>query len=271
MGPFSVNMVRASQPRASSLEITSVYADAFEAVREDAHGLIGTAHTSRTPDAPIIAASQRIRVAVDVDEVLGQFVESLNVFIEDEYGMQHTVSDYERYVFADVWGCSQDESNHIVHSFFDSPHFAEGIPPMPGALESLQRLSSFCELHVVTSRQHVIEAPTLRWLDDHFPGVFEGVHFGNHFALAGSSRKKSEICRDIGAAVLIDDNPGYAQDCAEEGLTVLLYDWLGTYPWSKMDRPHPLIRSVSDWRDVEAELAHVHAAQLTLQGEQNAE
>ena len=31
-----------------------------------------------------------------------------------------------------VWGCSQEESNHIVHEFFKSHHFAVGVLPIPG-------------------------------------------------------------------------------------------------------------------------------------------
>ena len=42
------------------------------------------------------------------------------------------------------------------------------------------------------------------------------------------------LCRSIGAHVLIDDNPGYAIDCATAGINVLLYDWEGNYPWSKL-------------------------------------
>ena len=41
------------------------------------------------------------------------------------------------------------------------------------------------------------------------------------------------VCRDIGASVLIDDNPRYAVECAEAGIDVLLYDWQLNYPWSK--------------------------------------
>jgi hypothetical protein len=40
--------------------------------------------------------------------------------------------------------------------------------------------------------------------------------------------------RSIGAHVLIDDNPGYAIDCASAGIQVLLYDWEEAYPWSKL-------------------------------------
>lgn len=31
-----------------------------------------------------------------------------------------------------VWNCTQDRSNEIVHEFFDSHHFAVGILPIPG-------------------------------------------------------------------------------------------------------------------------------------------
>jgi hypothetical protein len=42
------------------------------------------------------------------------------------------------------------------------------------------------------------------------------------------------VCRTIGAQVLIDDNVGYAMECANAGIDVLLYDWEGSYPWSKL-------------------------------------
>ena len=231
------------------------------------------------------ACSPKLKVAVDVDEgaecyasrwslllfelamlvmnisysilsffaVLGRFVHSLNEFFLDEYGLEYSVSDYNVYDFAKVWRCSQDESNHKVHEFFKSYHFSAGIEVIPGAFDALCRLRSDCELMVVTSRQHVIQEPTLEWLDCHFPDVFDAVHFGNHFALEGTSRKKSEICHAIGAHVLIDDNPSYAMECANAGINVLLYDWEHQYPWSKTpDGPfHERITRVRDWAEVE--------------------
>lgn len=53
----------------------------------------------------------------------------------------------------------------------------------------------FHDLVVVTSRQHVIQDATLEWIDQHYPSLFQEVYFGNHFALEGVSRQKSEICR----------------------------------------------------------------------------
>lgn len=74
---------------------------------------------------------------------------------------------------------------------------------------------------------------TIAWIEMHFPGIFKDIHFGNHWAKEGKSLSKSEICRNIGAHCLIDDNPGYAIECAEAGINVLLYDWKMEYPWSK--------------------------------------
>lgn len=161
--------------------------------------------------------------------------------------------DYYVYDFAKVWRCSQDESNHKVHEFFKSDHFSEGIEVIPGAFESLRRLKDGHELVVVTSRQHVIREPTLEWIDRHFPSIFDAVHFGNHFALEGTSRKKSEICHAVGAQVLIDDNPNYAMECAAAGIHVLLYDWEHGYPWSKTANGpvHERITRVRDWQEVE--------------------
>ncbi|GAB4815867.1 hypothetical protein N2152v2_002913 [Parachlorella kessleri] len=204
---------------------------------------------------------RKLKVAVDVDEVLGRFLHSLNQFCREAYGMDFDVRDYHVYDFAKVWRCSQDESNHKVHEFFTSDHFAEGIECIPGSLESLQRLRQICDLMVVTSRQHVIQQPTLEWIDRHYPEVFREVHFGNHFALEGVSKKKSDICRSIGAEVLIDDNPSYAVECAQAGIHVLLYDWDHSYPWSKTAEgpTHDLITRVRDWQEVEEVLGVLQA------------
>uniref|UniRef100_A0A1D2ABQ3 Uncharacterized protein n=1 Tax=Auxenochlorella protothecoides TaxID=3075 RepID=A0A1D2ABQ3_AUXPR len=199
---------------------------------------------------------RRLKVAVDVDEVLGRFLHSLNQFCLEEHGREYQVSDYFLYDFAKVWKCSQEASNVMVHNFFKSHHFSAGIQPIPGALESLKRLQPFAELVVVTSRQHVIQEPTLDWVETHFPQVFSSVHFGNHYALEGASLSKVEMCRGAGAQVLVDDNPRYAEECAEEGLHVLLFDWEGGYPWASTPAgpSHPRITRVHDWAGVEREL-----------------
>ncbi|TXG61751.1 hypothetical protein EZV62_013114 [Acer yangbiense] len=183
---------------------------------------------------------EKFVVAVDVDEVLGNFVSALNRFIADRYSMNHSVSEYHVYEFFKIWNCSRDE----------------GIHPLPGAQMALHKLSRFCSLSVVTSRQNIIKDHTIEWLEKYYPGLFQEIHFGNHFALDGASKPKSEICRSLGAKVLIDDNPRYAIECAEVGIRVLLFDYENSYPWSKMQSAdqHPLVTKVHNWEEVEQQL-----------------
>ncbi|CAO2823107.1 unnamed protein product [Amaranthus hypochondriacus] len=199
---------------------------------------------------------EKIVVAVDVDEVLGNFVSALNRFIADRYSSVHSVSEYHIYEFYKIWECSRDEADIRVHEFFKTSYFKNGIYPIPGAQKALSKLSRFCSLSVVTSRQNVIKDHTIEWLNKHYPGMFDEIHFGNHFSLEGISKPKSEICRSLGAKVLIDDNPRYAFECAEVGIRVLLFDYQNSYPWCKTgsNNQHPLVTKVHDWEEVERQL-----------------
>ncbi|KAG4190189.1 hypothetical protein ERO13_A07G017900v2 [Gossypium hirsutum] len=200
----------------------------------------------------------KITVAVDVDEaVLGNFVSALNKFIADRYSLKRSVSEYHVYEFFKIWNCSRQEADIRVHEFFKSSYFKKGIHPIPGAQRALHRLSRFCDLSVVTSRQNVIKDHTMEWLEKYYPGLFQEMHFGNHFALHGKSRPKSEICRLLGAKILIDDNPRYAVECAQVGIRVLLFDYENSYPWCKTESidKHPLVTRVNNWEEAEQQIA----------------
>ncbi|KAJ8543048.1 hypothetical protein K7X08_005571 [Anisodus acutangulus] len=199
----------------------------------------------------------KVVVAVDVDEVLGNFVSALNEFVADRYSAYHSVSEYHVYEFFKIWKCSRDEADIRVHEFFKTSYFKTGIRPIPGARQTLQKLSRFCNLSIVTSRQNAIKDHTIEWIERHYPGLFQDMHFGNHFALNGQSIAKSDMCRSLGATVLIDDNPRYAIECAQVGIKVLLFDYENSYPWSKSEslNGHPMVKKVHNWGEVEHQLA----------------
>lgn len=112
-------------------------------------------------------------------------------------------------------------------------------------MEVLQRLKPHTDLVVVTSRQNVIKDITRDWVHTNFPNTFSEVHFGNHWAKSGTSRSKSDMCLDVGADILIDDNPRYAYECACKGMHVLLYNWNNQYPWA-LQLPECALSCVSD-------------------------
>jgi hypothetical protein len=94
-----------------------------------------------------------------------------------------------------------------------SSHFP-GLPLIPGAAQTLKTLckeKNDLEFVVVTSRQKVIQDATVEWLRVHFPGVFKQMYFGNQWNDTQEPyKKKSDMCREACASILIDDNPEYA-------------------------------------------------------------
>ncbi|XP_050379347.1 uncharacterized protein LOC126796657 [Argentina anserina] len=236
-----------------SHRVKSSVVDPVRLVRKQSGFLHGRSNGFHGPSS---LGGDKLVVAVDVDEVLGNFVSALNRFIADRYAAEHSVSEYHVYEFFKIWNCSRDEADLRVHEFFKTSYFKNGIHPLPGAKETLHKLSGFCNLSVVTSRQNAIKDHTIQWIESHFPGLFQEIHFGNHFALHGESKPKSEICRSLGAKVLIDDNPRYALECAEVGMRVLLFDYENSYPWCKTDSVdlHPLVTRVHNWEAVEKQL-----------------
>jgi hypothetical protein len=119
-------------------------------------------------------------IAVDLDEVLGAFVEGLALFHNQRYGTKLSSADFRSYHFADVWGGTGEEATAKVLAFYESDLFRD-LAPIASAAESLAALSAHFRFVVVTSRQHMIADKTRAWLQRHFPGVFADVVFGNHY------------------------------------------------------------------------------------------
>lgn len=203
-------------------------------------------------------------IAVDIDEVLGSFVAQLCLFHNENFGTRLTLGDFHSYRFWEVWGGTSDQASSKVQAFYQSRHFLH-LPLIDGASDALSQLkNSGYDLVVVTSRQHAVQQQTLQWLDRHFAGVFREVYFGNHYAQEGRSISKAELCVLANAKCLVDDNLGYAVECAAAGLETLLFDYNGSYPWNKVrdateDTLPPGVKRVRSWRDVVCAVAQLQA------------
>ncbi|XP_028786900.1 uncharacterized protein LOC114742851 isoform X4 [Neltuma alba] len=212
-------------PLLADLEDISSRSDGLDAAVIDVDNRSSSASPAKPLSFQDHRLSQKFVVAVDVDEVLGNFLSALNRFIADRYSSNYSVSEYHVYEFFKIWNCSRDEGR---------------------------------------SRQNAIKDHTIEWIEEYYPGLFQEIHFGNHFALDGLSRPKSEICRSrsLGAKVLIDDNPRYAVECAEAGIRVLLFDYQNSYPWCNTDVAdgHPLITRVTNWQQVQQQFVSLLAS-----------
>merc|ERR1712146_122320 len=111
-----------------------------------------------------------------------------------------------------------------------STQFFHDIETLPGAKEGLEALKERYELHLVTSRQTDIEQDTRSYIDKHFPGIFDGMNFGNHFGVSGKKTSKPEMCKQINAVGLLDDSLDYARQCSEVGIPTYVF---GEYGWNR--------------------------------------
>ncbi len=100
------------------------------------------------------------------------------------------------------------------------------VQPHQGARETLAELRRHYRLVVVTGRQISWKPATLRWLDMYFPGVFSAVAFTTD--TEDEPKTKGQLCTELGAGWLIEDNVEHAESALAEGIRVILFGgvWL---------------------------------------------
>ena len=190
---------------------------------------------------------KRLVIAVDCDDVLVStspyFVDTYN----NTYGTSATL-EYAHSPDPSVWGAS-DEVVLERWSGIKRTDGYKGLSPDPDEVKVLRNLAKIHELHLVTARKEEEREFTQTMLDKHLDGVFTSMEF------VGWEGSKGDICRELRADVLIDDNFRHlvsARDCGVSGLL-----WFGDYPWQTEDLSDMPIVRCRDWREVEAEIERI--------------
>lgn len=186
-------------------------------------------------------------IAIDVDDVLTRGVESLRLEVNRRLGTNlqsehYRISGEYRTYFDQVW-----QSNGLAGRIsmarlspqmeVDQSH----ILPAKDAAKVLRKLKERYELVVVTAREQPWKQATLVWLDQHYSGIFTRTIFSGDSPDA-LHKSKGQICREIGAAWLIDDNTAHAETAIEAGVSVVLF---GEYGWQQT-LPHG-VAHCKDW------------------------
>ena len=172
----------------------------------------------------------RTIIACDVDDVLFEFYLALAVFHNRVYGTALCKKDFISYLVHEVWGGDMPTAIQKMWAFYRSESFRFSLPLVDGAVDGITRLSEAYDLHAVTGRPHAIAHITEAALARQFPQRFRVMHHTDAFSIGeGISRPKADVCRDVGASILIEDYLGHAIPCAEAGMRVILFD----QPWNR--------------------------------------
>lgn len=189
-------------------------------------------------------------LAIDIDDVIADSTESLRIEVNRRLGTELQREHYR--VEGEYWGYYERVwSTHGIadrvpmrqlddQMLEDQSH----VPLLPGASFAIGEISKRYDIAIVTARNPAWEQETLRWLQTHFGDVFISVHFAGNRHLP-SGQTKGELCKDVGAFMLIDDNPGHCKSALDVGLETILF---GEYGWH-YDIPEAAVRC-KDWPEV---------------------
>ncbi len=184
---------------------------------------------------------KRHTIAVDIDDVVAAHIPEFIRYSNEHYGTNLDVDSYSD-DWPTLWGIPLDETLERARRFHDDT--ISGYEKIEDAEPVLKRLAEKYTLYVVTARQSYTIEATHAWINQHFGGVFTETHF---VPWGTKGVTKADICKQIGADYLIDDQPRHCNIAAEEGLTALLF---GDYQWVNKDEIHADIVMVNDWQAV---------------------
>ncbi len=190
----------------------------------------------------------RALVAIDWDDTLVDFNRGFVRYHNEMHGSSLSYEGIFSHLMREVYGCEEEVIAERCRVFRNSPGFS-ALEPMEGAAEALQLLRHRYDLDIVTNRMETLRDATIEVAERLFGNPFREFHFANGFATEAGfvKRLKSDVCRAIAPAVLIEDAVVHAKDVASLGIPVLMPD----RPWNRKDTPAGVIR-VDSWEQAVA-------------------
>jgi uncharacterized HAD superfamily protein len=183
-------------------------------------------------------SEQKLRIGIDIDDVLIKSAELSIQLYNQEYGtnltMEHWYDFDDPATYAQVWG-SGDNSvlvKRVVSGLADD-RFID-VEPIDGAKAVLRQLNKEGhELYAVTGRSESIRKQTKFILDKNYQGIFkdETLFFVDHFEHDGQRVSKADVGLELGLTHFIDDFPAHASALARVGIKTILFS--PGYAWNR--------------------------------------
>ncbi|MBN2420765.1 hypothetical protein JXB27_00640 [Candidatus Woesearchaeota archaeon] len=184
-----------------------------------------------------------LRIGIDNDNVLEPTFEVMLEQWNKKHGTNITTNNVHSHDFHTSFGISEEAALKLMDDFFRSWRF-RFLRPFDEARFVIESLKDKAEPYEVTARPKPYHRMTKSWTKNHFDKLFKEVLFCNYYDKSYPSATKSEVCKQHGIQMIVDDNIEYANECAEQGIRALLYDRNGQYGWAKGEI-HPLVTRIS--------------------------
>lgn len=192
-------------------------------------------------------------IAVDIDDVLSASAEAFIAFSNKQWGHTLSVDDYLE-EWAVVWQVDLDEAarrSDLIHTYGDTLIASHRV--YDDAYSVLKRLRDRFNLIIVTSRRKVMQSATEKWIDQYFPDIFSAIHYAGiwdsekHISEMVKATK-ADLCLELGADYLIDDQPKHCIAAAHAGIPSILF---GDFKWNRYDIVSTGVTRIHSWKEVE--------------------
>ena len=189
----------------------------------------------------------RLRVAVDIDEVLADQAAAFVQYSNQQWGLGLDVSGYTEQ-WSHVWGVDSEEVLVRRDKMFKDGVY-QRLLPVDGAVDVLRHLAQRFDLCVVTSRYIELQRDTRVWLEAHYPDIFseQAIHFSGIWDSVGNmthTLTKAETLRRLGVDFLIDDQLKHCIGASEIGVRSVLF---GGYAWNQGGYDRDTITRCLNW------------------------
>lgn len=171
-------------------------------------------------------------LAVDCDDTLISYSVEYLAFLSERIGRKLDVKNVKTTEWHVHAGLPQDEFWTHVHDFMMTETFAN-LPDITNARDRIYSLRDRYDIQIVTARPDFASKITRDNLEMRFPGLVSKIHHAN-ISKEGTPirREKLEICREIGAKILVEDNPNEAQTFVANGYSDHVAILMLGRPWS---------------------------------------
>ncbi|TAH33629.1 hypothetical protein EYC58_00685 [Candidatus Saccharibacteria bacterium] len=187
---------------------------------------------------------KRLVIAIDCDDVLVSGTEHVISSYNKTYGTQVRI-EHAHQSDNPEWETDRDEVFRRIHAIQQSDEYAL-ITPDQETIQVVEALAGQHDLYVVSARHRKVLGVTQTMLDRYFPGCFKGIEH------VGDERTKGEVCDQLGAQVMIDDNIKNLLSAQEAGVEKLI--WYGDYPWQNYDEWAEGVSRCLSWGDIKREI-----------------
>lgn len=186
-------------------------------------------------------------IAIDIDDTIAETLEAFRKKANEHSGTSLAAEDYT--IEADYWGYyEQVWAQHGMMDLVSTAKVYEDlhtnqsdVPLLPGAEFAVSELMKKYKIVLITARDPKWERATRDWLKGQF-GVRAPEPYFNQAHRDSGSKTKGQICKDIGAKWLIDDNVEHCLSAVQEEVVPILF---GSYGW-QYRAPESLARC-KDW------------------------